>query len=66
MRINAYIYNVSENKNQMYSPKEIAALAGVHQNSVYRWINNGLKIYRRGDSGRILIKWEDYETWCGM
>lgn len=51
---------------QRLSPKELAAYAGVHPNTVYKWINNGLKICRNGNGGRIMILKEDYESWIGL
>lgn len=45
------------------SPKMLAAIEGVHVNTVYNWINDGLPIRRSGSHGRINISYQAFRKW---
>lgn len=45
------------------SPKMLAAIEGVHVNTVYNWINDGLPIRRSGKQGRICISYQEFRKW---
>lgn len=62
--INLCIFHNMGNEKKMYTRKELAAELGVHVNTVYNWLNNGLPFYQACPRGRCLIRMEDYERWA--
>ena len=45
------------------SPKQYAEKIGVHPDTVYRWIGEGLPHYRVGRRGRIRIDENEANEW---
>lgn len=55
--------SISPKTEMSISPKMLAAIEGVHVNTVYNWINDGLPIRRSGKQGRICISYQEFRKW---
>ena len=53
----------TENADRTLSPKELSSIEGVHINTVYNWINDGLPISRSGKHGWISINYREFKKW---